>query len=60
MTTKKRTLVEIKHDDLEFIKTVQEALGCPLAQAVSFVIQKSQPYLTTKIQPLLNNDPTNS
>lgn len=53
MSSKKRTLVEIKHDDLEFIKTVQDALGCPLAQAVSFVIQKSKVHLQAKIQPLL-------
>lgn len=52
---RQRCLVEIKHDDLVFIKTVQDALGCPLAQAVSFVIQKSKAHLEPKIQPLLND-----
>lgn len=54
---KTRNLVEVKAEDLKFLRTVQEALGgIPLAQAVSFVIKKSQPSLEAKLAPLLSNE----
>lgn len=54
---KKRNLVEVKPEDLKFLRTVQEALGgIPLAQAVSFVIKKAQPGLEAKLAPLMSDE----